>query len=86
MESNNGVTESSMRLAAQAWCEESTKNKVMDTELAMEFAKIIEKVKKEYSSKPWLGNATTSELIYELSARCNTGSIEKGGNYKTVNE
>ena len=34
--------------------------------------------------KPKLGLATTSELIYELSARCDTGSIDEGGNYKTV--
>ena len=31
-----------------------------------------------------LGMATTSELIYELAARCDTGSIDRGGNYKTV--
>lgn len=31
-----------------------------------------------------LGMAKTSELIYELSARCDTGSINKGGDYKTV--
>jgi hypothetical protein len=35
-------------------------------------------------NRPWLGNATTAELIAELFARCATGSID--GNYKTVSE
>ena len=34
--------------------------------------------------KPLLGLAKTSELIYELSARCDTGSIDKGGDYRPV--
>mgnify|MGYP001618068886 CR=1 FL=1 len=51
--------------AAQAWCEESTKNKVMDPDLAEAFARILNEV----WSKPWLGNATTRELIAEISAR-----------------
>lgn len=38
----------------------------------------------EKQEKPLLGLAKTSELIYELSARCDTGSIDKGGNYRTV--
>jgi len=36
------------------------------------------------NDKANLGMAKTSELIYELSARCDTGSIDKGGNYRTV--
>ena len=36
------------------------------------------------NDKANLGMATTSELIYELAARCDTGSIDRGGNYKTV--
>lgn len=41
-----------------------------------------ENPKEEMVLKANLGMAKTSELIYELSARCDTGSIDKGGNYK----
>jgi len=49
-------------------------------ELLTEFAS----QKDASNDKANLGMATTSELIYELAARCDTGSIDKGGNYKTV--
>jgi hypothetical protein len=78
------ASQNAIELAASAWTKEKTSGKIMDSDLAMEFAKIIDTVKKEYSSKPWLGNATTSELIHELSARCDIGSINQGGDYKTV--
>lgn len=45
----------------------------MDVELAEAFAEILN----EIWSKPWLGNATTGELIEELAARSNL-------NYRTV--
>jgi len=47
---------------------------------------IGEKLVKDLNSldKANLGLAKTSELIYELSARCDTGSIDKGGDYRTV--
>lgn len=37
--------------AAQAWCGEKTQHLVMDTDLAMEFAKIIDNVRKEEQKK-----------------------------------
>jgi len=59
------VTSFARKKAAQAWQKEKTINKVMDPDLAEAFAEIIE----EISSKPWLGNATTEELVEELKAR-----------------
>jgi len=63
----------SLQKAAQAWCTEYTSHKEMDSDLATAFAEILD----EIWSKPWLGNATTKELIEELSARVDL-------NYKTV--
>ena len=57
--------ESARGRAAQAWCTDKTSGKVMDAELCEEFAKILE----EIWSKPWLGNATTRELIDEIKCR-----------------
>ena len=37
----------------------------MDSELALAFAEVLDEV----WSQPWLGNATTRELINELAAR-----------------
>ena len=54
-----------LQKAAQSWCGEKTSNKEMDSDLATEFAKIID----EIWSKPWLGNATTKELLDEVGAR-----------------
>uniref|UniRef100_A0A6M3JR52 Uncharacterized protein n=1 Tax=viral metagenome TaxID=1070528 RepID=A0A6M3JR52_9ZZZZ len=65
--------------AAQAWCTSKTSKKVMDVELAEAFANILNEV----WSKPWLGNATTEELIDELRARC---EINGTLSYKTVGE
>ena len=67
-----------IEMAARAWCTPATENKVMDPELCSAFADILEEV----LSKPWLGNATTEELLDELKAR-----IEMEGllGYKTVN-
>lgn len=59
--------------AAQAWCTPKTEKKVMDTELAEAFADILD----EIWSKPWLGNATTRELLDEVKARVDL-------DYKTV--
>ena len=61
--------------AAQAWCKDTTKNKVMDLELCEAFAEIIE----ELTSQPWMGNATTRQLLDEIAARVNL-------EYKTVEE
>ena len=62
--------------AAQAWCGDKTKTKEMDAELATEFALILD----EIWSKPWLGNATTEELIAELRARIGSSDLK----YRTV--
>ena len=61
--------------AAQAWCAPSTSSKEMDSDLAIEFARILDEIR----SKPWLGNATTRELLEELSARSDL-------DYKTTGE
>jgi len=71
----------SMQLArekvAQAWCTPTTSHKLMDPDLAEAFAEILQDI----WSKPWLGNATTAELINEIRTR-----IEMDGklNYRTV--
>ena len=65
--------------AAQAWCTPETEKKVMDKDLAIAFADIIE----EIWNKPWLGNATTGELLAELMARCEmNGTLD----YRTTGE
>jgi len=62
---------------AKAWCKPTTEHIVMQPELAEEFAIILDEV----WSKPWLGNATTGELLDEIRTR-----IEVDGmlDYKTV--
>jgi len=52
--------------AAQAWCTPETEKITMIPELAEAFAVILN----EIWSKPWLGNATTGELLDEIKARC----------------
>lgn len=66
-------SELSLQKAAQAWCRPATANKVMDPELATAFAEILD----EIWSQPWLGNATTGQLLDEVKARVNC-------NYRTV--
>lgn len=62
---------------AQVWCTPTTEKLTMIPELAEEFAKTLN----EIWSKPWLGNATTAELIDELRTRCEmNGTL----NYRTV--
>lgn len=63
----------SRETAAQAWCKPATSNKTFDPELAEAFADILDEV----WSQPWLGNATTGQLLDEIRARVNC-------NYKTV--
>lgn len=71
------ASELSRQKVAQAWCTPKTEKKVMDTELAEAFAEILD----EIWGKPWLGNATTGELIDELWTRCEVnGTLH----YKTV--
>ena len=63
--------------AAQAWCTEETSHIEMDVRLAEAFADILEDI----WSKPWLGNATTQELLDELKCRIQIHGL---ANYKTV--
>ena len=66
-----------LQKAAQAWGLCSTEKIVMDTDLCTAFAIILDDI----WSKPWLGNATTKELLDELYARIEiNGDLE----YKTV--
>jgi len=53
--------------SAQVWCREETSRIVMDTTLAEAFAEVLEEV----WSQPWLGNATTGELLEEIKSRVN---------------
>ena len=59
------ASELARQKAAQAWCTPETSKIVMMPELAEAFANILDDI----WSKPWLGNATTGELIEELRAR-----------------
>lgn len=59
--------------AAQAWCTAANSSKTFDPELAEAFAEILE----EIWARPWLGNATTGQLLDELRARVDC-------DYKTV--
>jgi hypothetical protein len=66
----------SLQTSAKAWGTPTTSHKEMDVELATAFAEILDDI----WSKPWLGNATTRELLEELGARC--GNLD----YKTTDE
>ena len=69
-------SELSIQKAAQVWCRPELSQKVMDTELANGFAEALD----EIWSKPWLGNATTGELLDEIRARIGEGGLT----YRTV--
>ena len=75
MEKVKKLSDLCLEKAAQAWCRPQTKSKEMDGDLARAFADILEEV----WSKPWLGNATTKELLDEIAARVDL-------NYKTVDQ
>ncbi len=76
-EKKKEASELGRQKAAQAWCTPETEGTEMDPELAKAFARIID----EIWSLPWLGNATTKELLDEITAR-----IEMDGklDYRTV--
>lgn len=61
------------RKAAQAWCRPTTGCKAIDPELLEAFAEVIDDI----WSRPWLGNATTGQLLDEVKARVDC-------DYKTV--
>jgi hypothetical protein len=71
------ATELAREKAAQAWCKPSTQKIVMIPELAEAFAEILDDI----LSEPWLGNATTGELIGEIRARI---EIDGKLNYRSV--
>ena len=65
--------------AATAWQGMKTKDKVMDVDLAEEFAVVLRKE----MFKPNLGCATTGEMLDELRSRAETdGTID----YKTIDQ
>ena len=83
------ITVLSLEKAAQAWCTPETGSIVMNEKLAIAFAQILD----EIWGKPWLGNATTSEILDELDARNinakkYTAKLRKimDLNYKTVED
>ena len=51
--------------AAQAWCEPTTENIIVQPELTEAFAEILDDV----WDQSWLGNATTRELLAEITTR-----------------
>ena len=59
------ATQRAREKAAQAWCKPTTEQIVMNPVLAEAFAEILD----EIWSQPWLGNATTRELLKELTVR-----------------
>ena len=67
--------EAARERVAQIWCQPTTENKVMDVVLAEEMAKLLEWA----WGQPWLGNATTRELLDELRSRVDL-------DYKTVQD
>jgi len=71
------ATKFALQKTALAWCTPKTENIEKNVELAEAFAEIVDEV----SSQPYLGNATTRELLEELKVR-----IEIHGNldYKTT--
>ena len=71
------ASELAMQTAAQAWCTEKTSGIEMDATLAEAFAELLDGV----WSKPWLGNATTAELLDELRARAEIGGYST---YRTI--
>ena len=71
------ATKLALEKAAQAWCTPNTKKIIMQPELAKAFAEILD----EIWHQPWLGNATTRELILEIKTRI---EIDGKLDYKTV--
>jgi len=65
--------------AAQAWCTNATEGLSMNVALCNAFADVLE----EIWSQPWLGNATTKQLLEELSAR---GEIDGVMDYRPVDD
>ena len=79
MEINRKLSSLSLQKAAQMWCFDSTQDKLVDVELTLAAATLIE----EIWNQSWLGNATTEELLEELLSRAKVGGY---ANYKTTDE
>ena len=78
-EKKSGPSELAKQKAAQAWCTPETEGTDMDPELAGAFAEIID----EIWNQSWLGNATTRELLEEITARV---AFDRKLDYRTVDE
>lgn len=79
MEINRKLSSLSLQKAAQMWCFDSTQDKLVDVELTLAAATLIE----EIWNQSWLGNATTEELLEELLSRAKVGGY---ADYKTTDE
>ena len=70
--------------AGQVWTDPRVATRVMDVELAEVFAETLD----EIWGQPWLGNATTGQLIDEIRARGiqiqHEPLTKEQANYKTV--
>jgi hypothetical protein len=71
----NKISPLSLEKAAQCWCYPTTSHKKMDIDLCLAFADTLDKIWEQ----PWLGNATTKELLDEIAARVDL-------EYRTINE
>ena len=64
---------------AGCWRLPETEHLVQDQALTLAFARLLD----EIWGQPWLGNATTGQLIDELRARCEVnGTLD----YRTVDD
>ena len=69
-----------LQKAAQAWATPKTEKITMDPILAEAFAEIIDEIH-YLKAKPYLGNATTEELLNEIKARLEVSGLLQ---YKTI--
>ena len=76
-ENDNMFSILAVEKAGQAWTTPETSSIVMDVRLAKAFADILDDV----LSQPWLGNATTDELLTEIRTRL---EMENLLSYRTV--
>jgi hypothetical protein len=56
--------------AAQAWCKKNTKKKVLDTDLTIEFAKILYNEIRKTRRKYYLLNKKTTLVYEDLTCNC----------------
>ena len=70
-------SELALKVADECWLGPDTKHLLQDRAVTLAFARLLDEV----WDQPWLGNATTGQLIDELRARC---EFHKTLNYRTV--